>query len=96
VAELVTGPAVFSNGTTTQERWDAALCRTSSQGHAKHGPGGTALEMHKPAGSTKKKTTQIQLTNIGLHQTNRTEHWVHVNQDSLPVQTKQKQSFFIP
>jgi hypothetical protein len=29
-----TGPGVLSNGTTTQKRWDATLCRTSSQGHA--------------------------------------------------------------
>jgi hypothetical protein len=33
-----TGPGVLSNGTTTQKRWDATLCRTSSQGHAEHGP----------------------------------------------------------
>jgi hypothetical protein len=33
-----TGPGVLSNGTTTKKRWDATLCRTSSQGHAKHGP----------------------------------------------------------
>jgi hypothetical protein len=62
-----TGPGVLSNGTTTKKRWDATLCRTSSQGHAKHEPQVVlhASNAYSPAGGIRKpkNVTQFNCSN---------------------------------